>query len=134
MPSPFQIACKLGNDRIILLLLENLDAEGLAETYNDETSIHLLLENNKDEKVETTRAILDKISQGKKYILDNIMLNSLTLQSAMENDHVNIVDMILQNYYPKDFCPDKDGNNPMHLAACSGNVDILNILVVNFFK
>jgi len=112
-----------------------LDAESLVETFKDETPIHLLLENRGEEKVETTRAILEKIRQGKKYLLDNMILNTFTpkncsvLQTAMENEHVNIVDMILQDYYPKDFCPDKNGNNPIHLAACSGSVDVLNVLV-----
>jgi ankyrin repeat protein len=135
VPSPFQIACRSGNDRIILLLLDYLDAESLVETFKDETPIHLLLENRGEEKVETTRAILEKIRQGKKYLLDNMILNTFTpkncsvLQTAMENEHVNIVDMILQDYYPKDFCPDKNGNNPIHLAACSGSVDVLNVLV-----
>ncbi len=139
VPSPFQIACKSGNDRIILLLLDYLDAESLVETFKDETPIHLLLENRGEEKVETIRAILEKIRQGKKYLLDNMILNTLTpkncsvLQTAMENEHVNIVDMILQDYYPKDFCPDKNGNNPIHLAACSGSVDVLNVLVGRVF-
>jgi len=105
VPSPFQIACKSGNDRIILLLLDYLDAESLVETFKDETPIHLLLENRGEEKVETTRAILEKIRQGKKYLLDNMILNTLTpkncsvLQTAMENEHVNIVDMIEIIFY-----------------------------------
>ncbi len=118
--------------------MENIEAENLVDTYNKEAPIHLLLDNSKEEKLDTTRAILKKISQGKKYLLDFIMLNSLTqkncsvLQLAMDNEYLNIVDMILKDYYPKNFCADINGNCPMHLAACTGNIELLEILVVGF--
>jgi hypothetical protein len=117
--------------------LEELDIESIVEPYNGDMAIHFLVD-HKEEKLETTRAILQKINQGKHFVLYHTVLNALThkryslLQVAMENRHFNIVNMILQDFYPKDFCPDGNGNNPTHLAACNGNLEFLNIIVKTF--
>ncbi len=140
VPSPFHIACKLGNDKIIQAILKVIETENLIETYNGNMAIHFLVD-NKEEKLETTREILEKLSHGKHFFLYHTILNSRSekkyslLQIAIQNGHLNIVDMILKDYYPKDFCPDGNGNRPIHLAACNGSLELLKIIVrIESFK
>ena len=87
---------------------------------------------------------LDKTVQKKCYkILDSILnsgkpnskvLNKLNqknqsiLQLAIENNHMNITEEIIKNYYLDYEQPDGNGNLPIHLAANNGSLKVFDIL------
>lgn len=139
VPSPLHIACKAGYQDICLALLDKLDTEEIVSTYNDDMPIHLLLD-QKSEHLEVARAILEKINSDKRFMIYHTVLHALNqkksslLQIAIDNGHLKIADMILEHYYPDNFCADGNGQNPTHLSANNGNLDVLDILVKLNFK
>ena len=51
------------------------------------------------------------------------------LQIAINRGHLNIIDAILKDYYVEFDKPDGNGALPIHLAAYTGNCDILDIMI-----
>ena len=118
-----------------MLLINRIEPEKLISSTNEILPIHTALE-LKEEKLDVVVKLLEKIYSKKKIYLTYTLLYKLNshkhsiLQLAIENNHLNITEIIIQRFYPDYNKPDGNGNLPTHLAADSGNVAILNILVI----
>jgi ankyrin repeat protein len=109
--TPLHLACKLGHDKIAMLLVDKAKSELLITSVNDNLPIHLVLD-SKEEKLDLAIKILEKIKKEKNFYLFHTILYKVNsnkrsiLQIAMERGHLNIVEQILINYYPDLNLPD----------------------------
>lgn len=107
----------------------------LTYSFNRNLAIHHLVE-FKEDKCNLVTFILRKISKKERLVLFHTILYNLNhnnhsiLQIAMSNNHLKTVEAIIKEFYPDNYCPDGNGNCPIHLAAETGNLDILEILVI----
>ena len=89
---------------------------------------------SKEEKLDLIVQILEKVKLKKNNFLTHLIFNKLNqknksiLQLAIENNHINIAETIIKNYYLDYEQPDGNGNLPIHLAANNGSLKVLDIL------
>lgn len=131
---------KLGHDKISSLLIDRYEVEPLLElekiTSKNTTSlpIHTAV-SSKNEKLDIVVQILEKVKKAESNYLLNLMFYRLNefkqsiLQIAITRGHLNIIEAILKDYYIEFDKLDGNGNLPIHMAAFTGNVNILDILI-----
>ena len=132
--TPLHLACKLGNEKIGVYLVDRTSQIHLTNLEN--SPLHLTCRNSK-EKYDLAKKLLEKINSTStnenNYILDLITnldpKRQSLLQIVIENSHYNILDLIFEKYYMYDDLPDKNGNLPIHLVAKNGSKEALNILI-----
>lgn len=135
--SALQIACKYGYDQIADLLISKTKSEQLLTSSADNLALHLACK-NKHENTQLIKKMLEKIKQESSLTeLNNILLRvdsnkSNLLQIAIENNHSNIVDCLLKEFYtPNLITEDLNGNLPIHLAAKSCTSEMVKVLIKN---
>jgi ankyrin repeat protein len=136
--TPLQIACQHVWEDIAILLIDatSIDLLTNLKSTSPNTPLHLACRNS-HESLLIVKKILNRIKDESEYDL-NTVLNRLDSQKqtplniAIEKNHLNIIDMMLKEFYldEKD-SEDKNGNLPVHIAARSGSVEILKILAKN---
>jgi ankyrin repeat protein len=128
------MAFKSGLDDIAAILIDRLDAENLIRSSSDCLPVFAALE-LKEEKLDLVVKMLEKIYSRSQLYLSHTLLYKLNahkhsiLQVAIENNHLNIVEVIIKRFYPDYNKLDSNGNTPTLLAAEAGNIAVLNILV-----
>jgi ankyrin repeat protein len=131
MLTSLQYACKNGFDKIAKLLIDNTDVNNLLT--DDQLPIHLACK-NRNEKVFIIQQIMEKVKS-----IDPNKLKALLnypddngynlLQIAIRQTHLNIVQMLLNDYNADlNVKYRSDGNSLIHLVAKVGSVEILDIL------
>ena len=128
------MAFKSGLDDISAILIDRLDAENLIRSSSDCLPVFAALE-LKEEKLDLVVKMLEKIYSRSQLYLSHTLLYKLNahkhsiLQVAIENNHLNIIEVIIKRFYPDYNKLDSNGNTPTLLAAEAGNIAVLNILV-----
>jgi ankyrin repeat protein len=149
--TPLHLACKYGQEDVAELLINQMDKDKLINFILNETSIN----NNsdlplhfvcklKDEKIQIIKHYLNKINvNNNDHQYDEILKKQdyyskqTILHLALENNHLNIAELIFQDYinnnnntklFKNDLKEDKNGNLLIHLAARLGSIEILNLL------
>ena len=121
-------------DDIAAILIDRLDAENLIRSSSDCLPVFAALE-LKEEKLDLVVKMLEKIYSRSQLYLSHTLLYKLNahkhsiLQVAIENNHLNIIEVIIKRFYPDYNKLDSNGNTPTLLAAEAGNIAVLNILV-----
>ena len=130
------IACQNAFENLACLLIDKSNINLLTNLNTSTLPLHLACK-NKHETIQILKRILDRIKNEAPSDLLNVITKLDTnkqsiLNIAIENNHLNIIDLLLKDYYVegKDN-EDKSGNLPVHIAAKSGSVEILKILVKN---
>ncbi len=130
------IACQNAFEDLACLLIDKSDINFLTDLKNSNLPLNLACK-NKHEPLKFVKKMLDRIkNEAPSELLNVITKLDLNKQSilniAIENNHLKIIDLLLKDYYVegKD-SEDKNGNLPIHIAAKSGSVEILKILVKN---
>jgi ankyrin repeat protein len=135
--NPFQLACKNGFDQLGFCFLDKVSSEKLIVANHNNYYLHLLCK-NKEEKLGLVSKILEKLrkdSTREKNYLDEALLSldmnkQTVLNIAIDNNHLNIVELLLKDYYKeKVLVEDKNGNMPIHYAAKCGSTEILKVIV-----
>jgi ankyrin repeat protein len=128
------MACKEGLDDIVSILIDRTEVEQLTESVgNQNTPLHLILM-HKEEKLSLALQILNKIKLKEQNYLSHMILHQMNhnkysiLQIAIDNNHMQIIEAIIKDFYPDYNQADSNGNLPIHLAADNGSIPILNIL------
>ncbi len=137
--TPLQVACKNGNEDVAELLIEKLDPNSLFNSliyeFSNSLPMHLACR-HKNEKLTIIKAILEKL----KNILDSSFSifqvlkkednnRQTILHLAIENNHLNIVEHLLQNYnFNNELTNASRGNLPIHIAAKNGSLEMLSLL------
>lgn len=131
------LACKLGNEDIALLLIDRLSAKRLVNLIvHDATNgvcmpLHSACK-NKTEKYLLVESYLKKIqheTQLNKCLLLEDESKQTILHIAIENNHLNIVELLLRDYGMSTEVRDTlDGNLPIHCGAKNGSHEMFNLL------
>lgn len=157
--TPLHMACKYGNEEVAELLVEKMNADRLFQLCIADhviSPLHLACR-NKNEKYLIVRRILDKLRDacssvsasvptstiapllsGTKWYVPNYIDLVLKkedpnrqslLSSAIENNHLLIVELLLGEYnFPRDQRDCKTGNLPIHIAAKNGSIEMFDLL------
>ena len=131
------IACQNGSEDLACLLIDKSDMKVLAYSQNENSPLHLACSNKKESKLIVKR-LLDRIKNEEPSEL-SYMLNKLNKEKqsimniAIENNHINIIDILLKDYYAakEKESEDKNGNFLIHLVAKSGSTEILKVFIKN---
>jgi ankyrin repeat protein len=132
------LACKHGHDELALLLIDKTDAEKLCSKSAETLPLHVAAR-NKNEKYELVKRMLEKIrkasaEESRSKLLSVALRKEDTgrqplLHIAVENGHINIVELLLRDYgVDKEQRDSKHGNLPIHVAARTGSVEMLQVL------
>ena len=135
--TPLHSACKYGFDKISEFLIEEFPPEILlCHSDLNEFPVHVACR-NKTENLAIVNKMLNKIreySQRKKNnslqtVLDQVDNKGQNiLHISVENNHLEIVKLLLAEYYGnREQMADKDGNYPVHIAAKNGSIEILSL-------
>ena len=139
---PFHISCRNGNEDILHILINKIDAVKLASLIMSEsnysTPLHSLCR-HKTEKYSIIKNVLEKLKACESLVdsahsLDNILKKEdstrLTiLHIAIENNHLNIVELLFRDYnLSRDLRDGQRGNLPIHVCAKNGSLDMFKLL------
>lgn len=135
-----QSACKLGNEDVAELLIDKMDGNLLINLMMSDASPLHLATKNKTEKYVTAKKLLEKVYEecSKKVsgrdLFDKILKREdqnrqTVLHLAVENNHLNIVEILFRDYnIAKDLKDGLNGNLPIHLAAKNGSCEMFYLL------
>ncbi len=134
--TPLQIACINDSEKVAEILINHIDIDKLVTTC---FPLHFICK-SKNENVNLINLTLVRFqqqqtarNQAKSYLdlaLNKMDLNKQTvLHIAAENNHLNIVDVLLGKFNANGSLKDgKNGNLCIHLAAKTGSLKMLDIL------
>jgi len=108
--------------------------ESLASATKSSLPIHLAVR-CKQEKFAIVSQMLEKVKNAQGNYLENLMYYQLdenkhsVLQLAINKEHLKIIEAILRDYYPNLDQPDANGSLPIHLAAFTGSLGVLEVMI-----
>ena len=122
--TPLCIASQNGYEDIALILLENISIDDLTDS-----TLHYACSFG-EEKFKLVKKILEKLNKFDKKRLENLLSSLDVFGKLIDNNHLNIIDMVLKEYNE---CVvdlvDTNNNTLIHLAAKSGSTEILKLLI-----
>jgi ankyrin repeat protein len=134
------ISCKYGFHDIATVLVDKAKIETLLNPNKEGSPLYLACKNKK-ENLAIVKKILDRLKNEQEAlnddsihyandILKKLDNNQTVLSISINNNHLNIVELLLKEHFK---CitsiEDKNGNSLIHLAAKNGSPDLLKLLI-----